>query len=76
MRRVERHPLIAVRLRTQVRAVNAGDGTLALQTSVPVLLAAGDVRHGSTKRAAGGVGEGAMAVALAHRRLDEIALGT
>jgi thioredoxin reductase (NADPH) len=44
---------------------------LALETSVPGLFAAGDARHGSTKRVAGAVGEGAMAVALAHRRLDE-----
>jgi thioredoxin reductase (NADPH) len=45
---------------------------LALETSVPGLFAAGDVRHGSTKRVAGAVGEGAMAVALAHRRLQEL----
>jgi thioredoxin reductase (NADPH) len=45
---------------------------LALETSVPGLFAAGDVRSGSTKRVAGAVGEGAMAVALAHRRLEEI----
>jgi thioredoxin reductase (NADPH) len=46
---------------------------LALETSVPGFFAAGDVRHGSTKRVAGAVGEGAMAVALAHRRLAELA---
>jgi thioredoxin reductase (NADPH) len=45
---------------------------LALETSVPGLFAAGDVRHGSTKRVAGAVGDGAMAVALAHRRLEEM----
>jgi thioredoxin reductase (NADPH) len=45
---------------------------LALETSVPGLFAAGDVRHGSVKRVAGAVGEGAMAVALAHRRLEEL----
>jgi thioredoxin reductase (NADPH) len=45
---------------------------LALETSVPGLFAAGDVRHGSTKRVAGAVGDGAMAVALVHRRLDEL----
>ena len=45
---------------------------LALETSVPGLFAAGDVRHGSTKRVAGAVGEGAMAAALAHRRLEEL----
>lgn len=47
---------------------------LALETSVPGLFAAGDVRSGSTKRVAGAVGEGAMAVALVHRRLEELAV--
>jgi len=46
---------------------------LALETCVPGIFAAGDVRHGSTKRVAGAVGEGAMAVALAERRLEELA---
>jgi thioredoxin reductase (NADPH) len=45
---------------------------LALETSVPGLFVAGDVRSGSTKRVAAAVGEGAMAVALAHRRLEEL----
>jgi thioredoxin reductase (NADPH) len=45
---------------------------LALETSVPGLFAAGDVRHGSTKRVAGAVGEGAMAITLGYRRLDEL----
>jgi thioredoxin reductase (NADPH) len=48
---------------------------LALETSAPGLFAAGDVRHGSTKRVAGAVGEGAMAVALAWRRLEELDVG-
>lgn len=45
---------------------------LAVETSVPGMFAAGDVRNGSTKRVAGAVGDGAMAVALAHRRLEEL----
>jgi thioredoxin reductase (NADPH) len=45
---------------------------LALETSAPGMFAAGDVRHGSAKRVAGAVGEGAMAVALAHMRLEEL----
>ena len=45
-----------------------------LETSVPGFFAAGDARSGSTKRVAGAVGEGAMAVAMAHRRLDELRL--
>jgi thioredoxin reductase (NADPH) len=40
-----------------------------LETSVPGVFAAGDVRHGSIKRFASAVGEGAMAVALVHRYL-------
>jgi thioredoxin reductase (NADPH) len=42
-----------------------------LETNVPGLFAAGDVRHGSVKRCASAVGEGAMAVTLAHRYLAE-----
>jgi thioredoxin reductase (NADPH) len=49
-----------------------GRDPFALETSVPGFFAAGDVRSGSTKRVAGAVGEGAMAVALAHRRLAEL----
>jgi thioredoxin reductase (NADPH) len=47
---------------------------LALETSVPGFFAAGDVRNGSTKRVAAAVGEGSMAVALVHRRLEELAM--
>lgn len=48
---------------------------LVLETTVPGLFAAGDLRSGSTKRVAGAVGEGAMAAALVHRRLEELAGG-
>jgi thioredoxin reductase (NADPH) len=44
-----------------------------LETTVPGLFAAGDVRSGSTKRVGAAVGEGAMAVVLVHRRLGELA---
>jgi thioredoxin reductase (NADPH) len=139
--RIERHPLIDVRLRSQVTALEADGGQLAgvaitdaagaaeqrsasalfaciggtprtrwagaagvttdrnnflctgpdlleagrrpegwpldrdpftLETSVPGLFAAGDARSGSTKRVGSAVGEGAMAVALIHRRLAEL----
>ncbi len=40
---------------------------LLLETSVPGVFAAGDVRAQSIKRVASGVGEGAMALALVHR---------
>src|SRR3954453_13208042 len=42
---------------------------LPLETSVPGVFAAGDVRHGSVKRIASSVGEGAMAVRFVHERL-------
>nr|MDQ6910999.1 fused response regulator/thioredoxin-disulfide reductase [Actinomycetota bacterium] len=41
-----------------------------LETSVPGVFAAGDVRHESVKRVASAVGEGAMAVTLVHRYLE------
>jgi thioredoxin reductase (NADPH) len=40
-----------------------------LETSVPGVFAAGDVRHGSVKRVASGVGEGSMAIAFIHQYL-------
>ncbi|MGH9712763.1 MAG: NAD(P)/FAD-dependent oxidoreductase [Candidatus Acidiferrales bacterium] len=40
-----------------------------LEASIPGLFAAGDVRHGSVKRCASAVGEGAMAVTFVHRYL-------
>jgi thioredoxin reductase (NADPH) len=43
-----------------------------LETSVPGIFAAGDVRHGSVKRVASGVGEGSMTVAFVHQYLQTI----
>ena len=40
-----------------------------LETSVPGIFAAGDVRSGSTKRCAAAVGEGSMAVQFVHKHL-------
>jgi len=40
-----------------------------LETSVPCVFAAGDVRHGSIKRVASSVGEGSMAIAFVHQCL-------
>ncbi|MEP6620966.1 MAG: FAD-dependent oxidoreductase [bacterium] len=42
-----------------------------LETSAPGIFAAGDVRHGSIKRVASGVGEGSMAIAFVHQYLAE-----
>jgi thioredoxin reductase (NADPH) len=43
-----------------------------LETSVPGVFAAGDVRLDSMKRVASAVGEGAMSVYLVHRYLATI----
>ena len=42
---------------------------LLLETSVPGVFAAGDVRHGSIKRVASAVGEGSVAIQLVHEHL-------
>jgi thioredoxin reductase (NADPH) len=42
-----------------------------LETSIPGVLAAGDVRHGSIKRVSDGVGEGSMSIAVVHQYLAE-----
>jgi thioredoxin reductase (NADPH) len=44
---------------------------LSLETSIPGILAVGDVRHGSVKRVAAAVGEGSIAVQLLHRLFDD-----
>jgi thioredoxin reductase (NADPH) len=43
-----------------------------LESSLPGIFAAGDVRHDSVKRIASAVGEGAMAVALVHQYLAQL----
>ena len=43
-----------------------------LETSVPGIFAAGDVRGQSVKRVASAVGEGAMAVTFVHRYLEQL----
>lgn len=45
---------------------------LALETSLPGVFAAGDVRAGSTKRVASAAGEGAMAVRMIHEHLASL----
>lgn len=42
-----------------------------LETSVPGIFVAGDVRHGSVKRAASAVGEGSIAIQFVHQYLAE-----
>ncbi len=47
----------------------AGRAPFLLETSLPGVFAAGDVRSGSTKRVAAAVGEGAMAVSFVHAHI-------
>ena len=44
---------------------------LDMETSLPGVFAAGDVRHGSIKRCASAVGEGARTIASVHRYLAD-----
>ena len=43
-----------------------------LETSVPGIFAAGDVRHGSVRRVASAVGEGAIAISFVHQYLKTV----
>ena len=49
-----------------------GRSPLPFETSVPAVFAAGDVRHGSMKRVAAAVGEGASAVSSVHRAIGAL----
>lgn len=47
-------------------------GPAYLETSIPGVFAAGDIRAGSVKRVSAAAGEGAMAVQFIHRHLDSL----
>ena len=51
---------------------NVDRDRLPLETSVPGIFAAGDVRHGSIKRVAGATGEGATAIRFVHQHLSAL----
>jgi thioredoxin reductase (NADPH) len=61
-------------------ALTAAEGTnrppgrapFLLETSLPGVFAAGDVRSGSVKRVTAATGEGAVAVRLAHEHLEDL----
>jgi thioredoxin reductase (NADPH) len=57
---------------TGPEAATDGRRPLLLESSVPGVVAAGDVRSGSIKRVASAVGEGAMAVRLAYEHLERL----
>jgi thioredoxin reductase (NADPH) len=56
----------------QTRRGASGAGGRWLETSVPGVFVAGDVRQGSVKRIASAVGEGSMAVQFVHQYLAEL----
>jgi thioredoxin reductase (NADPH) len=58
-----------VRLDADGYVITGGDGRRMLETSVPGVFAAGDVRSGAIKRVASAVGEGSMAVRYVHEHL-------
>jgi thioredoxin reductase (NADPH) len=50
--------------------ITTGDGGSPFETSRPGLFAVGDVRSGSVKRVASGVGEGSVVIQAAHRFIE------
>jgi thioredoxin reductase (NADPH) len=60
--------------RDLTRWEETGDGTrepFPLETNLPGIFCAGDVRHDSIKRVSSGVGEGSMAIAFIHQYLAQ-----
>lgn len=67
------HGFIYTGLQTQkAGAWHAERAPFLLETSVPGIFAAGDVRAGSVKRVASAVGEGSIAVQFVHQYLAEV----
>lgn len=58
-----------------VTGPEAAPGASMLETSVPGVLAVGDVRRGAVRRVASAVGEGAVAVQLLHHYLEGVRAG-
>ena len=58
--------------RATSQGLDARSGSLSLETNVPGIFAVGDVRHGSVKRVASGVGEGSVAVQFIHQYLSKV----
>lgn len=51
---------------------NVDRDPLPLETSVPGIFVAGDVRHGSIRRVAGATGEGSTAIRFVHQHLADL----
>jgi len=52
---------------------NAKRDPYLVETTVPGIFAVGDIRAGSVKRVASGVGEGSISIAFVHQHLDNVA---
>jgi thioredoxin reductase (NADPH) len=61
-----------LKLGENFRGWNRDRDPFLLETSVPGIFVAGDVRHNSVKRVASGVGEGSIAIMFVHRYLAEV----
>jgi len=70
--RLHPHRSRPARRRAAAGGLASGARSTCARDQRPGLFEAGDVRHGSIKRVGGAVGEGAMAVGLAHRRHEEL----
>ncbi len=57
--------------RSGISVNTGGRDPFLLETSIPGVFVAGDVRHGSVKRAASAVGEGSIAIQFVHQYLAE-----
>jgi thioredoxin reductase (NADPH) len=55
-----------------IKGWTADRDPLPLETSVPGIFAAGDVRHGSIRRVAGAVGEGSTVIRFVHAHLASL----
>jgi thioredoxin reductase (NADPH) len=55
-----------------IEAWSADRAPFPLETSMPGVFAAGDVRSNSVKRVASAVGEGSMVIAYIHQYLDTL----
>lgn len=55
-----------------LRGWNVDRDPFPLESSVPGIFVAGDVRHGSIRRVAGATGEGATAIRFVHRHLASL----
>jgi thioredoxin reductase len=67
------HRELSKRYGEDYQIVACGRPPLPLETSLPGVFAAGDVRQGSVKRVASAVGEGAATIPLVHRYLQTTA---